>query len=457
MALSGLWLLKFNYLLQMLCNIGYVGSGWGVNKKGGGIMQLGIVAKFILATAAAIGLLGTEIPGVAFASISSPIQIDFVNGIFTDSSGVGLKVLSSSGDSAERTNFAETQDGISVKTVETAALPTHLTADSLGQLEPTNTEFTTDDKEVEVSGTTALDGLDQAQLQRQFMYAITPSTISMAWKPVDEATSYVVSIDENQRASGSSTQFSFSGFEPGENRQFTILALDENGDTLLTRAFTIEFLSSYRPSRTRTYQQWNSSLLYRTFIPMANVGPLDLGTAVGCAQFSGNRTFGGDNRSWVYPPFNTPNDATTYRTSVLVNVNWDNPQPWDVVWVKKVRPTRLYENGVLIDTRTASADGIQITDTYASGSYAQARITHAVGNPYCSHGAITYDVMVRFYRSGMFEVVGYRYPVPNHEIYGAWDAGGYPAWYALALMPHTAFICLLGVCGTETINVNQTH
>ena len=69
-----------------------------------------------------------------------------------------------------------------------------------------------------------------------------------------------------------------------------------------------------------------------------------------------NRTFGGDNRSWATPTFSTPWDTPNYRTMLFANVNWDNPAPYDVIIQGGIGPTKLYDNGTLIETRTATFD-----------------------------------------------------------------------------------------------------
>ena len=86
----------------------------------------------------------------------------------------------------------------------------------------------------------------------------------------------------------------------------------------------------------------------------------------------------------------------TSRTSFALNINWDNPYPYDVLWVKSIGTTHLYEGSTLIESRTASDAGIVISDAYSTSSYAQARVAHDVGNPFCVAGSIQYNVVFRF-------------------------------------------------------------
>lgn len=396
--------------------------------------------------------------GHAAEAESHALRIDFESGQVSDSRGTPVRTLLTSGDATEQITFGRTEQNVSVKVVSQSALPLPEGIFEPGLNGTPPEGFVETDSTITREGSLVGQAVDSGALERRFMYAMTPTEISLAWAEVPNATAYNVSVDGVVIHSDAQSAFSLGGFAPGDMKTFSIEAVNESGEALSTRTFAAQFASSYRPVSSRSYQTYNSSFVYRTFIPMASVGPLDLPTTLGCGQFlQGNRTFSGDNRTWVTPPFNTPSDNTSYRTSVFLNVNWDNPAPWDIVWSTKVRPTRLLENGVQIDTRTASSDGIQVSDAYTSGAYAQARISHVVGNPYCSAGAITYNAVVRMYRSGVFEVVGYRYPVPAHEVYGGWDVGGYVMWYPIIAMPHTAFVCLLGWCGTQGISASATH
>ena len=208
-----------------------------------------------------------------------------------------------------------------------------------------------------------------------------------------------------------------------------------------------------------TYQPNTTAFTYETFITDAQVS-LGFFATMGCGQGGhDNRTFGGDNRSWVTPNYMTPNDQPNYRTMLFVNVNWDNPSPYDMVITGGIGATHLYDNGTLIESRTATFENTQIVNTYKSGAYAQTQWKHSVGNPFCNAGAITYDNTMRFYRSGTIEISGWRYAVPHHEAYGRWDNGSGEFWNAMYLATTDSFDCLLGSqkCAPEKISVSKTH
>lgn len=205
-----------------------------------------------------------------------------------------------------------------------------------------------------------------------------------------------------------------------------------------------------------TYQQHSTAFTYETFIADNRVS-LGFMETIGCGQAGfPNRSFGGDNRSYVTPviaPYDTPN----YRSMLFVNVNWDNPAPYDMIIDGGIGTTRLYDGTTLIESRTATFDDTTIDNTYKSGAYAQTHWAHSVGNPFCIAGAITYDVTVRFYRSGTIEIVGWRWPVPNHEAFGRWNIGSGDYWYSMYQASNSGFGCFTGSCGSETINVATTH
>jgi hypothetical protein len=106
-----------------------------------------------------------------------------------------------------------------------------------------------------------------------------------------------------------------------------------------------------------------------------------------------------------------------FRTFMWANVNWGNPDDQSLILLKAVGPNTRYHNGTYVDSRTASSAGMDFQEAYRSGSYAQVRFKHDVGNPYCQVGSIQYNVMTRIYRSGLIEMVGWRFQAPAHEAY----------------------------------------
>ncbi|GAB3615806.1 hypothetical protein GCM10027416_03630 [Okibacterium endophyticum] len=307
--------------------------------------------------------------------------------------------------------------------------------------------------------------MDPNELDLRFVGAATPQSVALAWAAEPSAITYDVMRDGALLATTSVPEFEENSLPPSSNFVYEIIAKDSTGTPVGSRAVPIgtpdpTANKSRKDLGIQTYQTYTTSFIYRTFIAPSSVS-MDFMTAVGCGQagFDG-RTFGGDGRSWVTPPYNTPWDSTSYRTSAFININWNNPAgQGDVSWVTDVSPTRLYDHGNLIETRTASSANFNITNAYKSGSYAQARINHSVGNPWCIAGAITYDVTARFYRSGTIEVAGSRFPVPNHEVYGGWDnpSTGLPTWRPLVQVGNEGFGCLTGACGTKPVIASKTY
>lgn len=260
-------------------------------------------------------------------------------------------------------------------------------------------------------------------------------------------------------ATTATPSFTERGLEPGTTTTYEITSYDSEGNAVATRFVPVTTLGGPERISSLTYQTYSSQALYRTFIADARVS-MDIMVAAGCGQlFQGPyRSFGGDNRSYAFPSRSTPYDGVSSRTSVALNVNWDSPAPYDVVWVKEIGETKLYDQNTVIERRTASDSGISITEVTSSSAYAQARVGHDVGNPFCVAGAIKYNVMFRWYRNGTFEVIGWRQPVPHHEIYGGWDNGsGLINWHTFGLFPNEGFGCLTGSCGTRTVNITRSY
>lgn len=200
-------------------------------------------------------------------------------------------------------------------------------------------------------------------------------------------------------------------------------------------------------------------MIYKTFIPAAQV---TLGweavNSCGIPWGTNGVTFGGDNRSYRMPGARAPEGETDFRSFVMAYVNWGNP-PWAqaLFAMKSVATTKKYQNGKLIDQRTASANGIRFQEAYRSGAYAQLRVVHDVGNPFCSIGSIQYNTMTRFYRSGLIEMVGWRFQVPAHEAYARFNSTGWERWKPLFQRPSLDFACLFEpACKIDRINVSQS-
>lgn len=320
-------------------------------------------------------------------------------------------------------------------------------------------EYSSSAEAIVVEGSTESVLIDPAEMELTSITAVTPTTVSHAWRGAGEYHS--IFRDGELVTTVRSTSFTDAELESTSSYVYEIESHDSTGAIVGS-----QFIPIRTPGGTLdasvvaplTYQNYNSQAVYRTFIADARV-TLDFAATWGCGQqFQPDRSFGGDNRGFIVPPFNAPWDSTSSRTSFFLSVNWDNPAPHGLAWVKEVSPTRLYQGNTLIETRTASDAGIVISEAYSTGSYAQARVAHDVGNPFCVAGSIQYNVVFRYYRSGTFEVVGWRQPVPHHEIYGGWDGGsGYMHWRAFGQFTNEGFGCLVGSCGTRSINVTKTY
>ncbi len=306
---------------------------------------------------------------------------------------------------------------------------------------------------------------DEALLEPTFAYAVTPTTVSFTWASNSEAKRYLVLRDGVKIVETTGTSFAEDGLSSGAQYRYELIGVDVNGDTISSRMMPVQTLSNNKAASDKggvvvpmTYQPYTTAFTYKTFIADQYV-PLDWYVAFSCGQwFDTSRSFGGDDRSWAPPTFAAPYETPHYRTMLFANVNWDNPAPYDVILAGGIGQSKLYDSShTVIETKTADFSNTNLIDTYKAGAYAQTHWQHSVGNPFCAVGAITYDVVVRFYRSGSIEVVGDREPVPHHEGYGRWDSGSGEFWDAMFQRTNEGFDCLVGYCTDDPIIVSETH
>lgn len=394
----------------------------------------------------------------------------------TDVNGQQLKTLSSTGDNAERQITAETLSGLPVNVVVQGAPASAERVD----VQPQSTSSpaapsAADPSVVSADGTTGFNkhvkstAVDVSSFTPRFAYGATPSTVTLAWAPVAHAASYVVTRDGVELAGVTGDSVQDSGLSPASTHVYEVNAISTSSGVpvvLSTRTTAIKTPGrSLQKTATGaiqpyTYQQGTTAFVWKTFIPEARVS-LDLFASLSCESAGQSGvTFGGDNRSYVTPSVATPTQTPDYRTQMFVNVNWDNPQPYDFYLGAYVAASHKYVNGTLVSTKTAPATGMKFTNVQhgTGGSYASVRLTHSVGNPFCSLGSINYNANVNFYRSGTVEVVGSRYPVPAHEGYARFDNLPYNSqWVNLFKRSNQGFDCLSGYCTNDSITASQTR
>lgn len=408
--------------------------------------------------------------GVANATPSpEAVSIEFDGGMARlfaeDGSEIVTQVIETS--AAETTLEATTAGGDLLEAVIYAAPPlTPPTPPSQAEIDAAREarlaappEYSTSGENDREEGVLEAGSIDETDFAPFFAEAVTSTSAAFAWGASNDAISFEVHRDDVLVWEGEETEFLEDGLPSGADFLYEVTSYDGQGEAIVTRTVPVSTLGRATESKTgmspMTYQPYGTAYLYRTFIPDNRVS-MDFATTMGCGQaFQPNRSFGGDNRSWTTPPAATPFDLTTYRSSVFLYANWDSAD--GMSYVKDVSPTTLYEGNTLIDSRTASVDGITVSNLQMSGSFAGARIDHEVTNPFCAAGAITYTVDARMYRSGLIETVGWRYPVPRHEIYGRWNNTGAEFWRTIGQLNNEGFSCLTGICGSETISLSETY
>lgn len=432
-----------------------------------------------LAAAVALGVAPAAASAASgvYNSGAATLGFDLVRGLVTDQRGVVVADVAEALTSGESIQYVQLEDGdtalitaLAAPALDTSSMrpqaesvdPEKLQAakeyEGILPAELVGTEFTESGDDLVTSGITPTESIDTDSMSISSISAVTSSAFAISWE--SDTTKHIVYRDGVQVASLSRPSFSETGLASGSVHEYQIDSIYDDG-LVTSKTLPVSTTSNglaARDATALTTQTYNSKAIYRTFIPDARVS-MDFATTWGCGQqFTSNRSFGGDNRSFVTPPYNAPWDDTSSRTAVFLNINWDNPYPYNVVWVKEVGTTHLYEGANLIEERTASDAGIKIEEASSTTAYAQARVNHDVGNPFCSAGSIKYNVMFRWYRNGTFEVVGWRQPAPAHEIYGGWDTGsGSINWHEFGRYNNEGFGCLAGGCANRTINVTKSY
>ncbi|MCE7483768.1 DUF3238 domain-containing protein [Microbacterium profundi] len=197
--------------------------------------------------------------------------------------------------------------------------------------------------------------------------------------------------------------------------------------------------------------------LYDTFITDQYVPLTTLMQASGCVGQIGQK-YGGNNRVYTTPSlWDHPWQYRGVKTGAMAKVDFVNGSPY-TMQDKLVAPTYLYnQNGSLAETRTASANGIKFLDQAASSTLYQFRVSHTVGNPFCTSGAIRYEANVNIWKSGVMQLNGYRHPVPHHESYGLFTfSNGSNAWIQMYRGANQSFDCLSGLCATQLLSKTYT-
>lgn len=156
-------------------------------------------------------------------------------------------------------------------------------------------------------------------------------------------------------------------------------------------------------------------LRYQTFIPKPYVDAPEFACTLNDSK---KYLFAGDNRG-----FNP--DSNAFKTRFQVTVDWLNKG--NLAVSRTVGTTRRYQsdgngNPILstLETKTASANGMVLTNLQNSSTLVHYKLDHSVMNPMCSTLAadsIRYETDVWIARSGAYTITNKFRLAPNHELY----------------------------------------
>jgi hypothetical protein len=270
--------------------------------------------------------------------------------------------------------------------------------------------------------------------------AVTPTTISVTWSDLATEAPSLVFLDGEGLTETTEPFFAITDLQP--ETEYTVEvrpAITNDGEAPLSHVLTLTTLSASGPVANRTTPQTSTEFNMRTFIAPATVDdPLNFG----CTLTPGT-VFGGDGRSYT-----APSSAVDYRTMMAVSVNW-GAQTMSVV--KDTGLSRLYVNNVLVAAKEAPTTGMKFEEQQISSTFAKVRLNHSAGDPFCAIGAVSYNVVVNMWRSGIVSVIGQRMPVPNFEGWMRWSGG---TWKPVLLLQNHGFACLVAICGYQSINAS---
>lgn len=305
--------------------------------------------------------------------------------------------------------------------------------------------------------------IDPGSLELAMSTATSTTSFSASWVD-DEAAVYDVYRDEVLVASTDTGSFTVSDLAPGQAYTYSVRPAtgETNADE---RTFQVQTLgddaakiiaTDDNPVKALASQKVASWFLYNTFITNQYVNwDLIQGGLGGCAGTFGDK-YGGDNRGYVTPGlYDDPWWYIPHRTGARMKIDFG---PNYVIEEKDVGATRLYNSsGGLKETRTASTSGIVFSERSVSSNLYQVKLSHEVGNPFCSTGAIRYTVYLNTWASGTMQVNGYRHPVPAHEAYAFFiDSYGGQFWLSMYKGAQGDFGCVSGLCPTQTISKTHT-
>jgi hypothetical protein len=386
---------------------------------------------------------------------------------FRDENGEALLVRADSEEIGERTVVTESRLGErALITIQSAPV------NSLHSLEEVPIDVPDPGFVAENSGPVVEErlsdqlSLDPSDWQIIASTAVTRTSVTLRWDASIKAfDGYIDGAPVGTSSDGSLT---IRGLTPGKSYAIELqgwVSGSPSQDLASTKTIQLRTLGddthieADRMTTGRTYQAWTTAFMHKTFIPQSSVdGSM-------CNWNNSAFTFKGDNRDFKLPDATAPFGTVDYRTMMFANINWDNAAPYTVVTASGVGLSVTQNNGSTVASSYADMSNMKFEEIQSGGAYAQVRFNHTASNPHCSlfdvsyGGAIRYNEIVRFYRSGTVEVVGYRHQAPRHEGYARFsNASGAETWTPVFRLGNTHFMCLLAsLCAPESINYSKSY
>lgn len=392
---------------------------------------------------------------------------------FADSNAQLVTVDSDETDGAERTVVGTTfaGDPVQIKVYSTASTSTDL--DALADLTTSPPTQSTGQP----------DEVDEESLEPTLATAVTPTTMTFAWKAPLGADEFSVVLNGVAIESGASPEITLRGLAPDTLYDVQLLSDHTPSDPPASDQDIPVSSTMTLPMRTPAYPislrggsvsslfddpgalVTSTEINYRTFIPYEKLSDsTEFGdaeiveTCIGLDWFDKipdttgyDFTFLGDNRGFAPPPAS----GKDYRTMMDYRVDWVNQTD---SYLPDTGITTVYNTDLdqVWETDQAPTTNMVFGFRAISPTYATVTFDHIANDPFCpsgamfggspgwnpvyDFGAITYIAKFDMFRSGLVIVTGIRAAMPAHEAYVRWNDQS--SWSGLFAMDPVGLRCL---------------
>ncbi len=304
-------------------------------------------------------------------------------------------------------------------------------------------------------GATAIAGV--ALLKDKRAFAMTPTSVDIAWKGSPQVAGYAIIRDGNVIAKlGSSVEhYRDKKVSPGGKYQYQVVPYSDKKDLEFIPFWGFEAtvpasgtsrMSTEVPHSDLTIEgasliaesmsslaaaEATAAIGWKTFIPQSRIPVPAFGVIKPCG-YDSSHDFGGDGRSWnAHSP--------QYRTALAANVRWSDKS---VTQGAKVGATNVYRGNTLVESRTAGKESMIAKKLGSTATTIDVQFNFSARNPFCGiTSKIAGAMIMRLTAGGSYVVLqGSHVQMPAHQVYILRGSSTADVYRASAVGP----ICLVG-------------